>query len=415
MSDDSARSPAGLAEDYSTDTASESVAERLRQTVKTMLGLKSNGSARSEIEHVLAADEAAGEAFAPEERAMLRAILKLGDMRVEDVMLPRADIDAVDHDVPLATVLMAFKEAGHSRMPVYRDTLDDPIGMVHLKDVVGWVLEQARKDVAHPSAEGASEDETERRFKFSAKLDFSPVDLSRPLSTTGIIRPILFVPPSMPARMLLERMQAGRTQMALVIDEYGGTDGLISLEDLVEIIVGEIEDEHDDEDEADITKIAEGVYVADARAELDDLSEAIGPGFLLGELGEEVETVGGLIYTLLGRIPVRGEIVHALEGYEIEVLEADPRRIKRVRIRERRKGRLAQRVKSRQADAVASVGAAQPGEPLPAAPLAAPDLAPLAGSASLEAGAPGARQTGTGEEASEKGESDKTQARPQGG
>jgi len=359
MSDDIARSPAGLSEESSTQSQSDSVADRLRQSLKTLLGMKANGSARSEIEHVLAADEAAGAAFAPEERAMLRAILKLGDMRVEDVMLPRADIDAVDHEVPLATVLMAFKEAGHSRLPVYRETLDDPIGMVHLKDVMGWILDQARKDVAHPSGEGASEDETERRFRFDTTLDFSPVDLSRPLRASGIIRPILFVPPSMPARMLLERMQAGRTQMALVIDEYGGTDGLISLEDLVEIIVGEIEDEHDDEEEADITKVAEGVYVADARAELDDLSETIGPGFVVGDLGEEVETVGGLIYTLLGRIPVRGEIVNALEGYEIEVLEADPRRIKRVRIRERRKGRLAQRVKSRQqAEGVTAASAA---------------------------------------------------------
>ncbi|MBZ8133729.1 hemolysin family protein [Afifella sp. IM 167] len=378
MSDDIARSPAGLPEESSTQSQSESVTDRLRQSLKSLLRMKANGSARSEIEHVLAADEADGAAFAPEERAMLRAVLKLGDMRVEDVMLPRADIDAVDHEVKLATVLMAFKEAGHSRLPVYRETLDDPIGMVHLKDVVGWVLDQARKDVAHPSSEGASQDETERRFRFDTTLDFSPVDLSRSLRTAGIIRPILFVPPSMPARMLLERMQAGRTQMALVIDEYGGTDGLISLEDLVEVIVGEIEDEHDDEEEADITKVAEGVFVADARAELEELSEVIGPGFVIGDLGEEVETVGGLIYTLLGRIPVRGEIVNALEGYEIEVLEADPRRIKRVRIRERRKGRLAQRVKSRQqadgapgaAPAPAAAGgraAIPPAEPAPAA------------------------------------------------
>nr|WP_274605689.1 hemolysin family protein [Afifella marina] len=264
-------------------------------------------------------------------------------------MVPRADIDAVDHDVPLATVLMAFKEAGHSRLPVYRETLDDPMGMVHLKDVVGWMLEHARKDLEQPESMAAAEEETERRFRFSASLDFSPVDLSQPLRSSGIIRPILFVPPSMPARMLLERMQAGRTQMALVIDEYGGTDGLVSLEDLVETIVGEIEDEHDDEEDADIAKVAEGVFVADARAELDELADVIGPAFQMGELGEEVETVGGLIYTLLGRIPVRGEIVNALDGFEIEILEADPRRIKRVRIRERRKGRLVQRVKSRQA------------------------------------------------------------------
>ncbi|WP_414832304.1 hemolysin family protein [Afifella sp. YEN Y35] len=366
MNDDRSRSPAGLSYDVSESTP-ESVGDRLRATFKVLIGGKSNGSARSEIEHVLAADEVDGAAFAPEERAMLRAVLKLGDMRVDDVMVPRADIDAVDHDVPLATVLMAFKEAGHSRLPVYRETLDDPMGMVHLKDVVGWMLEHARKDLEQPESMAAAEEETERRFRFSASLDFSPVDLSQPLRSSGIIRPILFVPPSMPARMLLERMQAGRTQMALVIDEYGGTDGLVSLEDLVETIVGEIEDEHDDEEDADIAKVAEGVFVADARAELDELADVIGPAFQMGELGEEVETVGGLIYTLLGRIPVRGEIVNALDGFEIEILEADPRRIKRVRIRERRKGRLVQRVKSRQA--------ADPALPAPSGALPALQIA----------------------------------------
>jgi CBS domain containing-hemolysin-like protein len=141
----------------------------------------------------------------------------------------------------------------------------------------------------------------------------------------------------MAARVLLKRMQASRTQMALVIDEYGGTDGLVSLEDLVEIIVGEIEDEHDVEEEPTVLPVADGVYVADARAGIDDAREAIGPEFQVGEKAEDIETIGGLIFAMTGRIPVKGEVVHAVEGFDFEVLEADPRRIKRVRIRNRAK------------------------------------------------------------------------------
>lgn len=294
----------------------------LTTTLRNALRLRTNGSARTEIEVALAEDEARGaafSAFSPEERAMLRAILRLGDMRVEDVMVPRADIDAVELHVPISGVMSAFRKAGHSRLPVFRETLDEPVGMVHIKDLMTWIFD---------TAGGKTGEELD---ELAEPPDLTAVDLGQPLKSTGIVRPLLFVPPSMPARILLEQMQASRRQMALVIDEYGGTDGLVCLEDLVEIIVGEIEDEHDLAEEADIIRVAEGQYVADARADLDEARALIGPAFDVADK-EDVDTIGGLIFSAIGRIPVRGEIVHALEGFEFEILDADPRRIKRVRI-----------------------------------------------------------------------------------
>ena len=314
-----------------------SLGNRLRSGIRGLFGLRQNGSARADIEEALAADEAAGAAFSPEERTMLRAVLKLADMRVEDVMVPRADIDAVDFQTPISDVLMAFAEAGHSRMPVYRETLDDPIGMTHIKDAMIWITRTAGGK--SPKTGGQSKDA-------AAALDLTAVDLSQTLHAAGIVRPVLFVPPSMSARMLLGRMQASRTQMALVIDEYGGTDGIVSLEDLVEIIVGEIEDEHDEAEEPAIEKVAAGQYVADARTPIEDVRELIGPAFDVGEHDEDVDTIGGLVFSLVDRVPVRGEIINALEGFEFEVLDADPRRIKRLRIRERRKARHPARAKT---------------------------------------------------------------------
>jgi CBS domain containing-hemolysin-like protein len=159
--------------------------------------------------------------------------------------------------------------------------------------------------------------------------------------------------------MLLERMQASRTQMALVIDEYGGTDGLVSLEDLVEIIVGEIADEHDLEDETTIQKVADGVWVADARAPIEDARALIGPTFDMGGHEEDVDTIGGLVFAAIGRIPVRGEIVHAVDGFEFEVLDADPRRIRRIRIRERRKPAPRTRARPAVGEPAASAPAGQ--------------------------------------------------------
>ena len=193
--------------------------------------------------------------------------------------------------------------------------------MVHIRDLMGWIADRALK-----AGEGQP-----------AAFDFATVDLTGTLEHSRLVRPVLFVPPTMPARALLKRMQATRTQMALVIDEYGGTDGLVSIEDLVEIIVGEIEDEHDFEEEATVTQVAEGVFIADARAELEEAARVIGPDFKLGDKSDEIDTIGGLVYAITGRIPPKGEIVQAVEGFDFEVLDADPRRIKKVRIRDRAK------------------------------------------------------------------------------
>jgi CBS domain containing-hemolysin-like protein len=329
---------------------STSLGNRLRSGIRGLFGLRQNGSARAEIEEALAADEAAGAAFSPDERAMLRAVLKLGDMRVEEVMVPRADIDAVDIQTPIADLLKAFARAGHSRMPVYRETLDDPIGMAHIKDAMIWITRTASGKT--PKTGGKTPKTGDRGEDGDAvPLDLTAVELSQTLHATGIVRPVLFVPPSMSARILLARMQASRTQMALVIDEYGGTDGIVSLEDLVEIIVGEIEDEHDEAEVPAIEKTAEGQYVADARTPIEDVCELIGPAFDVGEHDEDVDTIGGLVFSLIDRVPARGEIINALEGFEFEVLDADPRRIKQLRIRERRKARSPARKKTRTAEA----------------------------------------------------------------
>jgi CBS domain containing-hemolysin-like protein len=336
---------------------STSLGNRLRSGIRSLFGLRQNGSARAEIEEALAADEAAGAAFSPDERAMLRAVLKLGDMRVEDVMVPRADIDAVDIQTPIADLLKAFARAGHSRMPVYRETLDDPIGMAHIKDAMIWITRTASGKTPKtggktPKNGGKTPKNGDQGEDGDAvPLDLTAVELSQTLHATGIVRPVLFVPPSMSARILLARMQASRTQMALVIDEYGGTDGIVSLEDLVEIIVGEIEDEHDEAEVPAIEKTAEGQYVADARTPIEDVCELIGPAFDVGEHDEDVDTIGGLVFSLIDRVPARGEIINALEGFEFEVLDADPRRIKQLRIRERRKARSPARKKTRTAEA----------------------------------------------------------------
>ncbi len=290
--------------------------------LKTAIGHRNTAALRASLEDVLANEGADSDVFSPEERAMLRNILRLREMRVEDVMVPRADIDAVEYAMPLGELLEAFRESGHSRMPVYRETLDDPIGMVHIKDLMAYVTVAA---AVAPQEGGGPE----------ADLDLTQVDLSRPLADLELVRPVLFVPPSMPATDLLAKMQATRTQMALVIDEYGGTDGLASLEDVVETVVGDIEDEHDDVEGPMIVAAADGLFVADARAPLEEVAEAIGVSGLVGEYGEDVDTLGGLVFTLVGRVPVRGEIITFRDGLEFEVMDADPRRIKRLKIRRR--------------------------------------------------------------------------------
>lgn len=297
---------------------------------------------REDLTDALLTANGANDDFSPEEKAMLHNILRFREVRVEDVMVPRADIEAVDQSITIGELMILFEESGRSRMPVYCDTLDDPRGMVHIRDLLAYIAKQARnkrrtgvKQVAANTAGDKTEKPAKTARTVRANFDLARVDLEKTVVEAGIIRQVLFVPPSMLASELLQRMQANRTQMALVIDEYGGTDGLASHEDIVEMVIGDIEDEHDDE-EAMFTRMSEDVFIADARVELEEIAEAIGADFDIREHAEEVDTLGGLIFSALGRIPARGELVQALAGFEFHILDADPRRIKRVRISRKR-------------------------------------------------------------------------------
>jgi len=280
-------------------------------------------STRADLKSLLEGGLPGETGFSPEESLMLRNILALRERRIEDVMVPRADIVAVQQDISLGDLLRLFQSAGHSRLVAYNDTLDDPAGMVHIRDVIAFMTERA---AVSPTVNA------KRKKPLPAGLDLKAIDLAQRLSATRIVRPILFVPPSMPAMDLLAKMQATRIHLALVIDEYGGTDGLVSMEDIVEQIVGDIADEHDIEEVADIVRQPDGSFVADARAELEDVTAALGAEFDVREHLEDVDTLGGYLVTKAGHVPVRGELVSGPPGFEIEVLDADPRRVKRVKV-----------------------------------------------------------------------------------
>jgi len=231
------------------------------------------------------------------------------DLRVDDVMKPRADIVAIDRSCSFAEIVARFVEAEHSRMPVYRETLDDPVGVVHVKDVFKLLARKARKP--RPSDQVLS-------------------------GRHNLVRQVLYVPASMRASELLGQMRAEQTHMALVIDEFGGTDGLVTLEDLLETLVGEISDEHDEaaHDGAAIMRDGDG-WLVDGRAPLQELEAALGDGVDLAppDLDEEIDTVAGLVNALAGRVPQRREVLDHPGGFVIEVLSADPRRVKRLRVR----------------------------------------------------------------------------------
>ncbi|MGE0563315.1 MAG: hemolysin family protein [Pseudolabrys sp.] len=291
------------------------------RALRTLFGWKP-GSIRADLSDVL--DAAPGDSgFSPQESRMLKNILGLRERRVDDVMIPRADIIAVQQDTPLGELIKVYQVAGHSRLVAYGDTLDDPVGMVHIRDLHAFMADRASAPLAKPSR---------RKKPPPAGLDLKAVDLALPLSAAKLVREILFVPPSMRVLDLLARMQATRIHLALVVDEYGGTDGLVSIEDIVEQIVGDIADEHDLEETPQVFRQADDSYVADARTSIENVVDVIGPAFDVGAAGEEVDTLGGYLVTRAGRVPVRGELVPGPDNFEIEVLDADPRRIKRVRI-----------------------------------------------------------------------------------
>jgi CBS domain containing-hemolysin-like protein len=298
----------------------------LVERLRSLLGF-GPASVREDIEDAL--EEAAGD-VTPHERALLKNVLALHDLRVEDAMVPRADIVAVAHDATLGEVLKVFRRAGHSRLPVFVDTLDDPRGMIHIRDFVNYLATCAERPKSTCAETGEKEGEASE-----ARPSLSPaaIDFSAPIGATGVMKPVLFVPRSMPALDLLVKMQATRTHMALVIDEYGGTDGLVSMEDIVEMIVGDIEDEHDTDDEPRIEAADDGSYLIDAKADLDNVAQVIGVDFRQEDTAAEVTTLGGLVASLAGHVPMRGEVISApVPGWEFHVIEADPRRIARLRV-----------------------------------------------------------------------------------
>ena len=239
-------------------------ARRLFERLTSFFRQRNGSNLREDIADALAESASDEAAFSPAERAMLNNILRFREVRVEDVMVPRADIEAVEINTTLGALMNLFEESGHSRMPVYAETLDDPRGMVHIRDIVAHITRIARVKKATRST---------RKPADAAELNLGNVDLSKTIGELSLTRTVLFVPPSMLAADLMARMQATRTQMALVIDEYGGTDGLVSLEDIVEMVVGDIEDEHDDQDEPLITEAGDGVFVVDGKAEIDEVAK----------------------------------------------------------------------------------------------------------------------------------------------
>ena len=278
---------------------------------------------RSDLTDILDAMSPGESGFSPEESRMLKNILGLRERRVGDVMVPRADIIAVQQDIKLGELVRVFEGASHSRLVVYDDTLDDPVGMVHIRDLIAFMTARAAVD---------PEKNAKRKKPLPADLDLKAINLGMPLSATKIVREILFVPPSMRVIDLLARMQATRIHLSLVVDEYGGTDGLASIEDIVEQIVGEIADEHDEDETPAVAQQPDGSFIADARATIDDVVGVVGSDFDVGDAADDVDTIGGYLVTRAGRLPIRGEIVPGPDLFEFEVLDADPRRVKRVRI-----------------------------------------------------------------------------------
>jgi len=293
------------------------------RVLRILFGWKA-AATRADLEHVLTGEQAES-GFSPAEAAMLKNILGLRECRIESIMVPRADIVAVQQDITLGELVKVFASAAHSRLVVYNDTLDDPTGMVHIRDLLAFMAARA---TVH---EGAAQGELP-----PPGLDLANVDLSMPLAATRIVRELLYAPPSMPALDLLAKMQATRIHLALVIDEYGGSDGLVSIEDLVELIVGDIADEHDVAATAAVTRQSDGSFLATGRASLDDVRAVVGDEFDVGEAAQEVDTLGGYLVMRAGHVPVRGELVPGPAAFEAEVLDADPRRVKRVKIYRRK-------------------------------------------------------------------------------
>lgn len=300
MADQTSPSDAGSAAESGPGDPASRKPGGLRSFLRTLLGRNGDSQLRDSFEELLEQHDDRDTPIDNDERALIDNILNVGEETAYDVMIPRADIVSVPIDTPLDELVEIMTRQPHSRYPVHEDTLDDVIGMVHIKDVLAATREPADK-----------------------------------FSIRKVMRRVLVVVPSMRVLDLLLQMRVNRLHMAVVVDEYGGIDGLVTIEDLVEEIVGDIEDEHDVAQEVQIEKKPDGSWIADARLAIEDLEEMLGPVLSEEEREEDIDTLGGLVFTMVGRVPVRGELIrHEESGLEFEVLDADPRRIKRLRLRD---------------------------------------------------------------------------------
>ena len=288
-------------------TADEDSEARIWQRLKALIfGRDQEPTLREQLEEAITEheeDSESGEArddggdLSAIERKMLRNLLHFSEHRVDDVMVPRSEVIAIADDASFADIIAIFSEHGHSRLPVYHGTLDKIIGMIHIKDI--FALLAANKEP--------------------------------PESLKPFIRQPRYVPESMSVLALLSEMRTTRTHLAIILDEYSGTEGIVTIEDLVEEIVGEIEDEHDDEASQPFTDMGGGIWECDARAELDDIAEAIDPR--LAQVDEDVDTLGGLAFVIAGQVPAAGQMLqHEPSGWRLEILEADEKRVKRIRL-----------------------------------------------------------------------------------
>jgi CBS domain containing-hemolysin-like protein len=281
--------------------------------LKSLVGRSNESTLRESLEEAIDEAEDAGpnkgglgDDLGPDERAMVRNMLHLGEQRAGDVAVPRADMVMFDIEEGFAALVARFRDAGHSRMPVWRGDRDEIIGMVHVKDVYARIADTFSDAVS------------------SAPLHDLPIE--------PLLRPVLFVPASMRLVGLLTQMRSARTHMAIIIDEHGGVDGLATIEDLMEEIVGEIEDEHDEEETALIAATGERSWEADARLSIEDLEAILGQPLADAETLDEVDTLGGLVFMLAGRVPALGECVNHPAGWTFTVIDGDPRMVKRLAI-----------------------------------------------------------------------------------
>lgn len=288
--------PMGKIARDATHAGDDGLLDTLRGWLRHLRRSKGSETVREALEELIEDRDDAGIPIDDQERVLLGNILHLREQTAYDVMVPRADIVGVEVETVLPELIELFIKCGHSRLPVYRGNLDDVVGMVHIKDI----------------------------------LSASRVD--KPFQLQRLVRRVLFVSPAMRVMDLLLEMRLKRTHMALVVDEYGGIDGLVTIEDVVEQIVGEIEDEHDRAVEPDMVVRPDGIIEADARTPIEEFEEVVGP-MLTEEEREDVDTLGGLVFFVAGRVPSRGELIAHPSGLEFEVVDADPRRIKWLRVR----------------------------------------------------------------------------------